>query len=198
MPDEIPPGSVVRAHELADYINSLKPLFQDAAPVRVTFSRPKSDRPEAWRAGTRWEFFGCRSRQRSVASKTETAVQRGERAAGDIYLTTRFDLLGVLPPRLARRTKHGHSKTVYRVDGDPGDWFVAGYYVASSLYAFEWETRQAALHGDVDYARRISEAHPFGDWFSLRRWDHELPWMGRLDAHDEFKRERMRMEVLEL
>lgn len=167
-------GDPGTARRVAEYMNGLRPsMFKNAVPVRVMVTRGK-------RA---WWFYGARCDMVREYTATERAVTDGGKAAGEEYTTVRYDLLGVMPEPLDKRRRvvgGSCQKFVWRFPEDDGDWYVGGYFVAPG-----------GLPED-DPRRKF---HPFGSWFSLHRWQHELPWMGTIDQHDDNKVERLAAAV---
>lgn len=92
----------------------------------------------------------------------EKAVEFKLRKPGEEYIHTQYVVPSALPVEFGAADRQGCRKNVFRIGPkDEGDWFVAASYV-----------------GPV-----VPEYHPEGSWFSLYRWDHELPYMGgRIDG----------------
>lgn len=121
-----------------------------------------------------WEFYGARADNVTTYVEGERAVVEGGKKAGEECSEHVYYLVGERPEQL-KNQKRGLDgcKYVYRVPGDDADWYVAGW--------FEGKT--------------TGEHHPFGPFFTVRRWDHDLPWMGRIDKGDEKPCVRVEMTV---
>jgi len=102
-------------------------------------------------------FFGARYEAVSHYMPTERHVTDGGKKAGDEYTEVRFYLLG-------NRPKTRRANTAYQ-QGDGFDWFVAGWWAGDKL-------------------GRFKEYHPFGPYFGIHKWNHELPWMHRIDTYE--------------
>lgn len=142
------------AHKACGYLNDLKHgLCIHATPVSVMLQFNKS---------IGYVFYGARYDAVHVCVPTERDVTDGAHKAGDRVPEPAFYLVGDIPDRLMARTRSGEFKHVFRFPDDDGDWFIAGYHVG------HWKDQLVC---------------PFGAYFILKRWDHEKPWMGRIDQH---------------
>jgi hypothetical protein len=119
-----------------------------------------------FRMGVReWVHYGARFESVEHYQPQERMVTEMGKTPGAEYTEVRFDLLGHLAKPLVRH--------YYRLPDDDADWFRGSYYDKSET----------------------NEYHPFGPCFMLCRWDHERPWMGRIDQFDHKRRERVRTTV---
>ncbi len=156
------------AKKVAAYMSGLK-RFRNAVPVRVKLVKGPRE----------FVFVGARSDQVDTYTAVEKMVAEGRAKAGEEYTRPRFDLLGVRPELLCRTTRGAgglpEQLHVFRIVGDAteADWYVSSFY--ESPASQPW--------------------HPFGPWFSVHRWNHELPWHGRIDGYEDRKRVRLEMHV---
>lgn len=159
-----------QARDHAKYLNELpNKCFRNAVPVRVDIAFGK----------TAVSFYGARAQHVRRYGPNEKAVTEGGALAGDEYETTRYYLLYSwlggkaadqepgLPAKVGA-LRDRDMKYVYRFPGDDGDWYIGTY--------------EAPNPGTVG-------------WFALHRWDHEKPWMGRIDDSDDEPRDRAHATV---
>lgn len=143
-----------KAFEVADWLNKL-PGIHNAAPVKLTIAGRK---PQV--------FFGARYEVEHRYMPTERHVTDGGKTPGDLYTEKRYYLLGSLPKTKKKGSAYREELaniglTDKKLISD-FDWYVAGY----------WQHEGKNEH------------HPFGRFWSLHKWDHELPWMGRIDRYE--------------
>lgn len=112
---------------MADWLRALKNI-NDVQPVLVTLD-----------GGT---YQGARYIVSHQYTSSMRAVVNGKHAAGDTYQSTRFELVGLRPLRVNRRTKF-----CFVFEG--ADWYISHYYDRTDK---------------TDY-------HPFGRQFGLSCWD---------------------------
>lgn len=142
------------ARDAAHWLNNLKHgLCQNAVPVAVTVTYDHKHQ---------WKFWGAKYDAVHLCLATERYVTDGLNKVGDQIREPAFYLVSGLPAKLLAKNRDGGFKYDYRFPDDDGDWFIAGF--SNRFY--------------------VNPEHaPFGAFFTLKRWNHELPWMGRIDQY---------------
>lgn len=133
---------------------------RNVRPIRVTFLIGPKTIVTMYGA----EYESVRTR---VAAERE--VTEGRAKEGDEYTERRLAIAGMRPKAMTLKDRTGCGKICWRMEGDftESDWHPSWY----------WEG------GKTKYA-------PVGPEFSMGRWPHELPYMGRIDQYETPRQRR--------
>lgn len=137
--------TTMQPNDIVNYL-SLLPSVLSVEPCRVTIKGIS--------------YNAARYKELLPVSEGTQAYRRGERE----YMRETIYIVGALPA--VKR----NGNCVFRLAGDPHDWYVAGYYPA-------YKNRQPQPAGQPN------QYHPFGAMFLLSPWDVKDSTIDQYERH---------------